>query len=145
MIESSQNRRIRRQFRSDGRQRYALRRTRTFHYTTYNLSAWFNLATMAETLGIDLWNYTTRDGRGIRKALDFVAPYIDPQKPWPYPETKLQRSKLLLLLWRAAVVYGNPYHEELLEKYYQRVGSNAHDAYIFETCCRSRQHQIALG
>jgi hypothetical protein len=148
ILESSNKKRFCVQIRPDGRQRYALKRTRTFHYTTYNLNALFELSTMAATIGINLWDYTAKDGRGIRKALDFVAPYIDPEKTWPYPERLVKRSKLLHLLLRAASVYKNSQYEELIEIYYRKEGKGnevaLRNSYLLATYCRARLHILDL-
>jgi hypothetical protein len=33
----------------------------------------------------NLWAFTTPDGRGIRKTIDFMAPYIRDKSKWPFP------------------------------------------------------------
>ena len=66
------------------------------------------LATLAQRVDIDLWHYRTADGRSIRKALDYLAPYTDPEKKWPHHQLNaLKRSSLLPALERAAAVYGD--------------------------------------
>jgi hypothetical protein len=92
------------------------RRTRSLSYSSFHLYALFNLATMGRTLGIDVWNYATPDGRGLRLALDTVArnagPY--PPKAWPLSETGHTKGdwwdpfhdQLPVVLHHAALVYG---------------------------------------
>jgi len=41
---------------------------------------------LGEHVGVDLWNYQTGDGRSLRKALEFLIPYIDPQNKWPWQQ-----------------------------------------------------------
>ena len=43
----------------------------------FNLEALFDAASIADKLGMDLWNYETQDKRGIRKALDWLLPFAD--------------------------------------------------------------------
>ena len=61
--------------------------------------------------------------RGLHKAFDFMVPYVDPQKVWPYPQTNTpSRTDFLELLRRAAVAYAEPRYEALLQMYF---GSSA--------------------
>ena len=111
--------RIAAQIEPDGRQPLELQRTAALGYSAFNLQALFALATLAEYAGTDLWHYQTSDGRSIRKALDFLLPYIDvPAKPWPYPQLKkYDPANLAPLLRQAANVFHAPEYERLLAKY----------------------------
>jgi len=65
---------------------------------------------------VDLWRYESRDGRSIRKALDFLAPYRDRRKQWPFPQIKpAKRSALLPLLRRASVAYAEDAYEAMID------------------------------
>jgi len=115
ILDQARQRRIDAQIKPDGSQPYELARTRTFAYSLFNLQAFFMLASLGERVGVDLWHYRSADGRGIRGALDAVALYADPEKKWPHRELRFDRSGLLPLLAQAAVVYGDPRYQQLLE------------------------------
>ena len=56
---------------------------------------------------MDLWRYETKDGRGIRKALDWLIPFATGEKKWDYEQLgKLQGPSLAPFLRRAAVALG---------------------------------------
>lgn len=78
--------RINAQIQPDGSQPLELRRTLALHYSLFNLKAFFSLAALAEPLQIDLWNYGSEDGRSLRKALEFLLPYVMSDEPWPYSQ-----------------------------------------------------------
>ena len=62
-----------------------LARTKPYAYSLFNLDA---LATVCHILsnGQDyLWEFELPDGRGIRKALEYMFPYIADKKSWPLP------------------------------------------------------------
>ena len=63
-------------------------RTKSLSYSRMNLSAFQRLARLGEKVGVDLWNYETPDGRSIKKAQDFLAPYLRREKEWEYPQLK---------------------------------------------------------
>ena len=44
------------------------------------------LARIGEHVDVDLWNYSTTDGRSIRRGLDFVMPYLLGEKEWPHEQ-----------------------------------------------------------
>ena len=45
----------------------------------------FDLATLGEHVGVDLWRDQSAEGAAIRRALDFLLPYVEhPEQPWPY-------------------------------------------------------------
>ncbi|MEJ6579862.1 MAG: alginate lyase family protein [Akkermansiaceae bacterium] len=78
-------------------------------YTRLNLSFLFDLAKAGESRGIDLWSYQSKDGRSIRKALDFMIPYLLAHSR----VEKLQKSETLsdFSPWQQAGVFiGSPTH-----------------------------------
>src|SRR5205814_5574937 len=76
------------------------------------------LATMGDRAGVDLWGYRTPDGRSLRRALDFLAPYVDPAKDWPHMQiAKADRASLLPLLLQAAVHYREPAYRSAVERF----------------------------
>jgi hypothetical protein len=76
------------------------------------------LATLADRVGVDLWNYRTADGRSIRKAVDFMLPYTKtPPEKWPYQQiVTLDRSELAPILHQAAVAYHDLEYERVLSQ-----------------------------
>jgi len=98
--------RIAAQVRPDGSQPAELRRTRSFDYSVYNLQAFCRLARLAEHVDVDLWRFESEKGGGIRKAIDFLAPYAELGKKWPYKQiTATRRERLLPLLMQAYRAY----------------------------------------
>lgn len=120
VTEEAKTKRIAAEIEPDGRQPRELARTNAFSYSVMNLRAFFNLAAMGEQVNVDLWHYQTEDGRGIRKALDFLAPYADPAKPWPHAQLSgvkiANRMELAVLLRRAALAYPDACYESLLSR-----------------------------
>ncbi len=86
--ENSKMRRIASQIEPDGTMPHELKRTRSMHYSLYNLTAFFKLAIMAERLSIDLWHYQAPEGQSIHKALGFLMPYFYKPDAWPYKQIK---------------------------------------------------------
>jgi hypothetical protein len=95
----------------DGRQPFELTRTNALHYSTFNIAAWFKLAALAENMGMDMWNYTTPDGRSLKTALDWLIPYGTGEKEWPYQQiSDYKKEELYDLLLQAAIHYGGNYY-----------------------------------
>lgn len=85
-LESVKWNRIARQIEPDGSQPMELRRTKSFNYSEMNLAGLIELASLGERVGVDLWSFETQDGRSIRRALEFVRPYVEKtQEAWPPP------------------------------------------------------------
>jgi hypothetical protein len=101
----------------DGKQPLELERTAALSYSTFNLEAWMMLANIAETKGVDLWHFETKDGRSIKKAIDFLIPYVIEGKPWTYkqinPYKKQDFYRLLLI---AAVKFNDYSYKKKAEK-----------------------------
>ncbi|MEJ4046567.1 alginate lyase family protein [Erwinia sp. SLM-02] len=101
MIHQAQ-RRMAGQLTADGRQPLELARTRSFHYSWFNLQALTALATVAGHSGAgDLWHYRTPQGAGLLTALDFMAPWSDGAKRWPWPSLDHVGVRLIPLMVQA--------------------------------------------
>ena len=74
-VKAAGDRRIAVQIAPDGSQPLELERTKAWSYSVGNLAGLMALARIGEHVDVDLWQYETKDGRSIRKALDFLAPY----------------------------------------------------------------------
>ena len=74
------------QLAADGSSPQELRRTKPYGYSLFNLEAMADIAQVLKTPQDDLWVFTLPDGRGLRKAVEFMAPYIRDKKSWPLPK-----------------------------------------------------------
>ncbi len=119
ILEAVPKKRLAVQVEPDGRQPLELVRTASFSYSCFNLEAHANLANFADHLGVDLWNAGSRDGRGFRKALDYLTPYLDvPPKKWPGEQIKdAHPEDMLPVLRLAALAYRDSAYEALIARY----------------------------
>jgi hypothetical protein len=72
------------QMAADGSFPQELDRTKPYGYSIFQLD---NMATLCQVLSRpeeDLWAFELRDGRGIRKAVEFLYPYLKDKSKWPY-------------------------------------------------------------
>ncbi|MEU8693031.1 alginate lyase family protein [Streptomyces sp. NPDC048665] len=84
-------RRIDPQIAADGGQPQELARTRSWHYSTFDLVAHTRLAAIGRNLGVDLWSYRGPDGQGLVKAVDYLLPAATGAAAWSHPELEFHR------------------------------------------------------
>src|SRR6266487_3290131 len=72
------------QIAGDGSFPQELRRTKPYGYSLFNLEAMAAVCQILSTPADNLWTFELPDGRGMRKAMDFMAPYIRNKKSWPH-------------------------------------------------------------
>ena len=73
------------QLAADGSFSQELRRTKPYGYSLFNLEAMAAICQLLSTPEDNLWTFELSDGRGMRKAMDFMAPYLRNKKSWPHP------------------------------------------------------------
>ena len=83
--------RINAEISADGSQLQELSRTRSWHYSCFNLAAYTRAACIARKMDIDLWMYKGPDGQSINKAIDFLIPAATGTSNWHHPEIKFLR------------------------------------------------------
>lgn len=104
------------QIQDDGAQPEELSRTRSFHYSYFNLQAITNMAVLADKVGEDLWRYRTPQGSGIANAFNFLAPYLDKDNRWPYKSFDQKSARLIPLMLRVDEAKGNTRYRNRIEK-----------------------------
>lgn len=84
-------RRIAPQIAADGSQPQELARTRSWHYSTFDLVAYTRLAAIGRHVGVDLWAYRGPDGQSLFKAVDYLLRAATGAAAWPHPELEFHR------------------------------------------------------
>src|SRR5829696_1593655 len=98
------------QLTAEGKQPLELDRTKGLGYSTMNLKGWFEAARLAEQVGVDLWNYKTSKGSGLRAAVDWLAPYALGEKQWAYQQIeKYGKNEIYPILLQAGYKYDPSY------------------------------------
>lgn len=71
------------QMAADGSFPQELRRTKPYGYSIFNLDAMTTICQILSTKENNLWNYSTPDGRNIRKGVEYLYPFIADKSKWP--------------------------------------------------------------
>ena len=71
------------QMAADGSFPQELRRTKPYGYSLFNLEAMAAVCEILSVPGDNLWTFALPDGRSMRKAMEYMAPYIGNKKSWP--------------------------------------------------------------
>ena len=102
------------QIMEDGLQPLETERTNGLSYSIFNLVAWFQLATLAENRGVDLWNFPSAANPRIKKALDILLPYVSGEKKWITQQIgPFQPEDYYRLTDKAAFKYNNSAYKGL--------------------------------
>ena len=96
-----------------------LRRTKPYGYELFNLEAMATVCQILSTPQDNLFAFQTADGRGFRKAVEYMAPFIADKKSWPLKpdvmydkEWPMRQASLLF----AGIAYQRPDYLELWKK-----------------------------
>jgi alginate lyase len=69
----------------DGSFPLEIARTKPYGYSLFNLDAMAAIAQILSTPAANLWTFELADGRGMRRALAFMAPPIADKTAWKHP------------------------------------------------------------
>ena len=107
-------RRIQPQLETDGRQPLELSRTRSYHYSAFNLQAFALLGDLGRDAGVDVW-HGPAEGR-LRAGIDLLVAHRHGAAPWPYPdiETPDSFAELAPILERAKRAYPDAGYDRVL-------------------------------
>src|SRR5262249_55225976 len=104
------------QMAADGSFPQELRRTKPYGYSLFNLDALATICQLLSTPQDNLWTFELEDGRGMRRVLAYMTPYIRDKKSWPlkpdvmYDQEWPMRHASLLF---AGLAFGNRDYIEL--------------------------------
>ena len=74
------------QIEADGSQPFELDRTRPWHYSVFNLSAFVKLGLLGERVGVNLWEHVTPKGASLQKMIEWFFPYVSGEKTFEKQE-----------------------------------------------------------
>jgi hypothetical protein len=74
------------QLAADGSFPQELRRTKPYGYSIFNLEAMAGIAQLLSTPQDDLWRFELPDGRGMRRAMAYLYPFLKDKSRWPLPK-----------------------------------------------------------
>ena len=87
---------------ADGSFPEELRRTKPYGYSLFNLEALATICEIVSTPQNNLFTFQTADGRGFRRAMQYMTPFIRDKKSWPlkpdvmyYNEWPMRQNSLL--------------------------------------------------
>ncbi|WP_406345393.1 alginate lyase family protein [Streptomyces sp. NBC_00648] len=90
-VRGAEKLRVDPQIAADGSQPQELARTRSWHYSTFDLVAYTRLAAIGRQVGVDLWGYRGPQGQSLFRAVDYLLPAATGAAAWPYPELEFYR------------------------------------------------------
>lgn len=112
-IETFKNR-LESQLKTDGSQPFELARTKSWNYVNMNLYGYFIVAQLAEKSNVNFWQYETKEGKNIKKGVDWLLPYLKNEKKWEYEQIqKIEYEETVRILKIAAKKYSTTDYDSL--------------------------------
>jgi hypothetical protein len=103
------------QITADGAQPEEMKRTRSMHYSAFNVEALSRVAEIGKQLRVDLWSFQSPQGGSLRKAVDHLAKYAADPSKWPGEQiTPVLPVDLIIHFRRAARYLGDARYRETL-------------------------------
>jgi hypothetical protein len=102
----------------EGKQVLEMDRVQNRHYSNFNLSLLVNLATIATSLDVDVWNYEDGEGKGsIRKAMNYLCNfYLNPDQ---WTTSNEQNNSAMTRSWLQFGV--ELYNDQILQDVFKEV------------------------
>jgi hypothetical protein len=90
IVTTAETKRLDVQLAADGTEPLEITRTRSWHYSNFNLTALTRLAMIGQHVGVNLWTYQTPSGGSILKSIDYLIPAATGAAAWTAPELDFQ-------------------------------------------------------
>ena len=83
----------------------------------FTFQAFLDLADLSLYSKVNLYNYTSTDGRSLQKAIDFIIPYATGEKTWPFKQiVPFEWLSFFEVFRRATYAYGGEKYENAITK-----------------------------
>jgi hypothetical protein len=92
------------QIKSDGDQPIENERTRSMHYSGFNVEALSRVAEGGRRVGVDLWHYQAPEGGSLQKAIRRLARYTNSGEKWPGQQIDSVSLDLVMIHFRRDLV-----------------------------------------
>jgi hypothetical protein len=120
------------QIKPDGQQPIELERTRSMHYSGFNVEALSRVAEVGRKLGIDLWHYHAPDGGNLPAAIDNLGRYLGTGVKWPGQQLDPVSLDLMLVHFRRAdYALGDSRYQPVLARLPQDIVSTDRSALLY--------------
>lgn len=91
--------RINEHFDKQGKQPFELARTRPFHYSVFNMQAYFGIAHIAQGQNINLWDYPDKKKSTLKQGMNYLLTRMQQEKNWGgKEELKIEEHIMVPLL-----------------------------------------------
>jgi hypothetical protein len=115
-----------------GDQPIEMERTRSMHYSAFNVEALSRVAEIGRQLGIDLWHYQAPEGGSLQKAIDHLAQFVGDPSKWPGQQiTPVEPQDMAIHLRRAIAVYGDKRYRDVLSALPTKVVESDRSALLY--------------
>lgn len=111
------------QMAADGSYPEELRRTKPYSYSLFNLDAMATICQILSTPEDNLWTFQLPDGRGMKKALEFMVPFITDKSKWHFPPD-VQYFENFPVRQTALLFGGLAYHEPKYIEFWKSLEAN---------------------
>jgi len=94
-----------------------MERTTSLHYSVFAMEAFFIIAKMAESTGVDLWQHVTPSGRSLKRSFEVLKPYFSKEKNWEGKQIKeYNHEEGYMLLMEGAKRFGCRDCEQVVQR-----------------------------
>lgn len=116
IVKEATVKRVDQQIQPDGSMPKELARTKSMSYTTFNLKAFITLARVGNQVGVNIWDYSSPNGRNIKKAIDYPIPYIEGTAQWQYEQiVPYHEPSFARYLYLAKTQYGTHEYDQAIQ------------------------------
>ena len=120
------------QFTEAGEQPHETKRTRSFFYSCFNLSALAAVATVAEKADKAFWSYESQAGKSMQLGFDYLTPIVEDKKDWPHPNNGIDTNDFTVALVLAYDKYPSTNYADIYRALLQQALKNddIHDSIL---------------